>query len=48
MIIVIKSPTDRREIAGILAENGYTVSIVKVKEGSIIKTAIKAEKEGQQ
>lgn len=44
MIITITSQADRRIVAGILLENGYTVEKVKVKEGKTNTTAIRAEK----
>lgn len=48
MILIIKNPTDRRTLAGILAENGYKVEFVKVKDGKATKQAIKAEKAKQE
>ena len=44
MIIKTKNAEERRQLAGILLENGYRVEIVKIREGRTTKTAIKAEK----
>lgn len=44
MILEISNKEDRRTIAGILVENGYTVKTVKVKIKSTTKTYLEAEK----
>lgn len=38
--IFIANPQDRRVICGILADNGYTVRLAKVKVGSQTKIVI--------
>ena len=48
MILIIKNPADRRTLAGILAENGYKVEFVKVKDGKTTKQAIKAVRAKQE
>lgn len=45
MIIEISNKDDRRLVAGILVDNGYTVKTVKVKVKSVTRTYIEAEKE---
>lgn len=48
MIIIIKNTADRRTLAGILAENGYKVEFVKVKDGKTTKQGIKLERAKQE
>ena len=47
MVIKVTKSDDRMTMAAILVENGYKVSIVKVKVGKITKSALKVE-EGEQ
>lgn len=44
MMIEVKNVQDRRTLAAILVESGYTVKIVKVKDGKVTKTYIQADK----
>lgn len=39
MILEIKKEADRREIAGILVENGYSVRVDKVKDNPKARTS---------
>lgn len=49
MIIEVKNVQDRRALASILVESGYTVKMVKIKErNNVTKTYIEAEKEEEQ
>ena len=43
--LVIKNAEDRRAVVAILADNGYTVSIERVKLGTQSKTVVVAKKE---
>ena len=43
--LVIKNADDRRSVVAILADNGYTVSIERVKLGTQAKTVVVAKKE---
>ena len=47
MIIRVAKSDDRWTMAAILVENGYKVSIVKIKVGKTTKSALKVE-EGEQ
>lgn len=38
--LVIKNPQDRREMVAILADNGYTVKLGKIKIGSQSKVTV--------
>ena len=42
--LIIKNAEDRREIVAILADNGYTVSIERIKIGTQSKTVVVAKK----
>ena len=48
MIIEVKNVQDRRVLASILVESGYTVKMVRIKEKNVTKTYIEAEKEEEQ
>lgn len=45
MLIEVKNVQDRRTLASILVEAGYTVKIVKIKDGKGTKTYVEATKE---
>ncbi len=45
MILTIGNKEDRRTIAGILTENGYTVRIIKTKVKNTTRLVLEAEKE---
>lgn len=49
MILEIKNSDDRRIVAGVLIDNGYTVKKVKVKAkgNRATKTCLEAEKESK-
>lgn len=48
MMIEVKNVQDRRTLAAILVEAGYSVRIVKIKDGKVTKTYIEATREDQQ
>ena len=48
LTLEIKNPDDRKTVAAILFENGYTVRLTRIKNatGKATKILIEAEKEG--
>jgi len=47
MKIEIGNTADRREVAGILVANGYTVRETKIKDGKRNRTVLEAVKDGE-
>lgn len=43
--LIIKNAEDRRTIAAILADNGYTVKIERVTVGKVLKSVVTACKD---
>lgn len=48
MILEIPNKEDRKIVAAILVDNGYTVKAVKIKQGSVTKTCLSAEKNNKE
>jgi hypothetical protein len=45
ILLVIKCPDDRRQVVAILADNGYSVKIDRVKVGNQMKSVVVAWKD---